>query len=164
MTEITSSTRIKVSSSYRTSFKITYIYGFSSGKFSYFLTRQRKDISRGSYFISKLVRVCQDDREYLSYTEVPLECRDSNGKMYHLVQAAVVGKAGMELSNRLGIGTIDDVLFATLSAVSYDEIPAQNSALCIYSIKNIQSNFTSNIHFITEDSTSFLLLTGALKL
>ena len=56
----------------RDRYPVNYIYGFSSGGFSYFLTTQKRDQS--SPFHSRLVRVCQNDPHYYSYTEVPIEC------------------------------------------------------------------------------------------
>ena len=47
---------------------------------------------------------------------------------YNLVQAAYLGKAGIELSSQLGIQLEDDVLFAVFSTSEYggtSKIPAQ---------------------------------------
>ena len=148
VTDVTTSTRMMVNAYDRSTYPITYVYGFGSGKFSYFLTRQKKSRQAGAPYVSKLVRVCQNDKSYYSYTEVPLECRDSNGKRYNLVQAAFVGKPGNELSSQLGIQIKDDVLFAVFSPSygdSSDDIPAQESALCVFSLKNIQAKFIHNI-------------------
>ena len=150
VTDVTTSTRMLVNSLARTRYPITYVYGFGSGKFSYFLTRQRKNNENDSPFISKLVRICQNDTSYYSYTEVPLECKDSKGTRYNLVQAAYVGKAGNELSSQLGIQIKDDVLFAVFSPSDPtlgegSSVPTSESALCVYSIKNIQTKFIYNI-------------------
>ena len=69
---ITSGTRMFINSLARDRYPVNYIYGFSSGGFSYFLTTQKRDQS--SPFHSRLVRVCQNDPDYYSYTEVPIEC------------------------------------------------------------------------------------------
>ncbi len=53
----------------RERYPINYIYGFSSEGFSYFLTTQMKQTSPSPYE-SKIVRVCHDDSDYYSYTEV----------------------------------------------------------------------------------------------
>ena len=82
------------------------------------------------------VRVCHDDSDYYSYTEIPIECV-SQGLSYTLVQvpnnppihlpvhlpaylelncillqAAFVGKPGSDLAAELGVTAQDDVLFA----------------------------------------------------
>jgi plexin A len=54
---------------FRERYPINYIYGFSSEGFSYFLTTQMKQTSPSPYD-SKIVRVCHDDSDYYSYTEV----------------------------------------------------------------------------------------------
>ena len=71
---------------------------------------------QGSPFISKLVRLCHADRDYYSYTEIPIDCISGDGsRSYNLVQAAHVGKAGSSLATDLGITPQDDVLFAVFS-------------------------------------------------
>jgi plexin A len=56
----------------RERYPINYIYGFSSEGFSYFLTTQMKQTSPSPYE-SKIVRVCHDDSDYYSYTEVRIQ-------------------------------------------------------------------------------------------
>ncbi|XP_063875423.1 plexin-A1-like isoform X1 [Scylla paramamosain] len=150
VTEVTTSTRMLVNSLARERYPITYVYGFGSEKFSYFLTRQLEDTYTGFPYISKLVRVCQNDSAYYSYTEIPIECKDSQGKRYNLAQAAYVGKPGTDLATQLGIQTNDDVLFAVFSPSDPLEAegsarPADASALCVYSMKSVRRMFINNI-------------------
>lgn len=144
-TAVTTGTRMFVNSLARERYPITYVYGFASGGFSYFLTTQMKHTSY-SQFISKLVRVCHDDENYYSYTEIPINCT-TEGRNYSLVQAAYVGKAGSDLASDLGITAQDDVLFAVFS--ESDKIvmnkPSNFSALCVYSLKAIRRKFMENI-------------------
>lgn len=124
--EVTTGTRISVNSLARERYPIHYVYGFSSEGFSYFLTVQMRDSSSSnSPYVSKLVRVCQDDRDYYSYTEVPLECVADNGTRYNLVQAAYVDKPGSDLAAELGIRAQDDVLYAVFAQ---SETAAESSA------------------------------------
>ncbi|XP_069180066.1 plexin-A4 isoform X2 [Procambarus clarkii] len=150
VTDVTTSTRMLVNSLARERYPISYVYGFGSEKFSYFLTRQMEDTNTGSPYISKLVRVCQNDSAYYSYTEIPIECKDSQGKRYNLAQAAYVGKPGTDLATQLGIQTNDDVLFAVFSPSDPTEgetspRPGQTSALCVYSMKSVRRMFINNI-------------------
>ena len=139
-----------VNSLARERYPINYIYGFSSEGFSYFLTTQMKQTTP-SPFHSKLVRVCHDDRDYYSYTEIPIECISGNpSKDYNLVQAAFVGKPGSDLASDLGITPQDDVLYAVFSESDSTEgeitsKPNKNSALCVYSLKSIRRKFMQNI-------------------
>lgn len=129
-------------------YPIRYVYGFSSKGFSYFITTQLKFSSSQlpNEYITKLVRVCQSDRHYYSYTEIPIDCV-SNGQSvteYNLIQAAYVGKSGTDLAKNLGINTTDDVLYAIFSK-GENNIPANKSAVCIYSLKSIRRKFMENI-------------------
>ncbi|KAK0081379.1 hypothetical protein PV326_007697, partial [Microctonus aethiopoides] len=142
---VTTGTRIYVNSLSRERYPINYIYGFSSEGFSYFFTTQLKD-TEATIFISKLVRLCQDDMHYYSYTEIPVECKNEE-RNYNLVQAAYVGKAGSVLAGALGITAQDDVLYAVF-AESDDpnsQRPGNNSALCVYTLKSIRRKFMRNI-------------------
>ncbi|XP_035717435.1 plexin-A4-like isoform X1 [Vespa mandarinia] len=142
---VTTGTRMYVNSLSRERYPINYIYGFSSGGFSYFLTTQMKNTDTAIY-ISKLVRVCHDDEHYYSYSEIPINCT-SDVKIYNLVQAAYVGKAGSVLAGDLGITAQDDVLFAVFAEgnVTSSDVPKPVSALCVYSLKAIRRKFMTNI-------------------
>lgn len=144
-TAVTTGTRMFVNSLARERYPINYVYGFASEGFSYFLTTQMKSIS-SNYFISKLVRVCHDDENYYSYTEIPMDCT-SGGRNYNLVQAAYVGKSGSDLASDLGITAQEDVLFAVFSEndPSGPSKPSDLSALCVYSLKDIRRKFMQNI-------------------
>lgn len=155
-TAVTTGTRMFVNSLARERYVIKYVYGFASEGFSYFLTTQMKHTTSQNQYISKLVRVCHDDENYYSYTEIPMDCThvahgdgtNSNGnKNYNLVQAAYVGKAGSELASVLGITAQDDVLFAVFSASDpqHPNQPTNHSALCVYSLKAIRRKFMQNI-------------------
>ncbi|UYV82243.1 PlexA [Cordylochernes scorpioides] len=146
--DVTTGTKVYVNSMSRETYPITYVYGFSSRSFAYFLTVQKN--ASMNRFISKLVRVCQNDPFYYSYTEVPLVCQDPNGTDYNVAQAAFVGSPGSELAVSLGITAQEDVLFAVF-ARSQDEggrassQPGPSSALCVYALNAIHRKFTLNI-------------------
>jgi plexin A len=151
-TRVTTGTRISVDPSSRDRYPIHYVYGFSSEGFSYFLTTQMKEsTTNNSSYISKLVRVCQSDLDYNTYTEVPLECAAEDLTQYNLVQAAYVGKPGSSLAAKLNITIQDDVLYAVFAQSESAEggemsnRPVARSALCIYSLKSIRKTFMSNI-------------------
>lgn len=153
-TAVTTGTRMFVNSLARERYHINYVYGFSSEGFSYFLTTQMKH-SQPSPFISKLVRVCHDDQNYYSYTEIPIECVSETGKQFNLVQAAYVGKPGSDLAQVLGVTAQDDVLFATFAETDLSEgetssKPAPSSALCVYTLKSIRRKFMQNIRTCFE--------------
>ncbi|KAJ8969990.1 hypothetical protein NQ314_001418 [Rhamnusium bicolor] len=147
-TAVTTGTRMFVNSLARERYPITYVYGFASEGFSYFLTTQMKHTTSSQY-ISKLVRVCHDDENYYSYTEIPMDCisEAQGGRKYNLVQAAYVGKAGSDLASDLGITAQDDVLFAVFSESDPVIVnkPSDLSALCVYSLKAIRRKFMQNI-------------------
>lgn len=140
---VTTGTRMNINPNARESYIVNYVYGFSSERFSYFLTTQLKSSSSKDY-ISKVVRVCQEDSHYYSYTEIPIDCISNDGKTYNLVQAAYLGKPGADLAENMGITPQDDVLFAVFSQGSGSQ-PNNQSALCVFPLKLIRRKFMQNI-------------------
>ena len=70
--------------------------------------------------------------------------------MKYFLQAAYVGKPGSDLAADLGVTAQDDVMFAVFSSPDSSEgditsKPSKDSALCVYSLKNIRRKFMSNI-------------------
>jgi plexin A len=147
---VASGTRLTVNSLSRDRFPITYVHGFASKGFSYFVTVQKKTNDSPKPFITKLARVCHKDVNYHSYVEVQLSCH-TNEIDYNLAQAAYVGKPGQNLADSLRITTSDEVLYVAFAKSTdkrdiYNE-PSQQSALCIYSIPHILASFTQNIQY-----------------
>ncbi|XP_037069862.1 plexin-A2-like [Pollicipes pollicipes] len=147
---VTTGTRMSINSLARERYFINYVHGFGSNGFSYFLTTQMRRSTEMSPYISKLVRVCQDDPHYYSYTEIPIDCIDDKGTKYNLAQAAHVATAGSDVATKLGITAQDDVLYAVFSVSERSEgensdKPTNKSALCVYSLKDIRHKFTRNI-------------------
>lgn len=147
---VTTGTRTFINSYARETYLVNYVYGFSSERFSYFLTTQLKHSHHSSpkEYITKLVRICQEDSNYYSYTEIPVECisEAQGGTKFNLVQAGFLGKPSSDLAQSLGISIQDDVLFAVFSK-GESNVPTNNSALCIFSLKSIRRKFMQNIKF-----------------
>ncbi|XP_063706809.1 plexin-A4 isoform X3 [Culicoides brevitarsis] len=143
---VTTGTRMFINSYARESYLVNYVYGFSSEKFSYFLTTQLKHNSHTNpkEYITKLVRICHEDTNYYSYTEIPVDCiggQEQQNVKYNLVRAAYLANPGSDLAESMGITIKDDVLFAVFS----DGKSANRSALCIYPLKAIRRKFMQNI-------------------
>nr|XP_006820955.1 PREDICTED: plexin-A2-like [Saccoglossus kowalevskii] len=68
------------------------------------------------------------------------------GMEYNLAQDAYVSKVGEDLSETMGIGSKDDVLFVVFAKSNRDStVPTNESALCFYTLKKIIRKFTSGI-------------------
>ncbi|XP_070491742.1 plexin-A4 [Chironomus tepperi] len=143
VSHVTTGTRMFINTASRDTYPVKYVYGFSSEKFSYFLTYQLRQPG-GNEWISKLVRLCQEDSNYYSYTEIPIECISEDGTKYNSIQAAFLGRAGQDLAESLNIETNNDVLYALFSQ-SNGHQASNRSALCVYSLKSIRRKFMQNI-------------------
>lgn len=123
-------------------FVVLYRFGFSFEGFSYFLTVQQN----GKEYESRMVRICQNDQWFNSYTEIKLNCGDSSGEagsiLYNIVTAAHLGRIGGDLAKQLGLAAGDMGLYATF-AQGYEESyeTMASSALCVYSMKMVEEKF-----------------------
>ena len=134
-------------------FRIIYKTGFSSGSFSYFLAVQ-PEMSTGNTHatrnVTKIMRVCQDDKHFRSYVEMPLKCTH-NGVDYDILQDADMIRPGSHLAQSLGLAHLDqshndDVIFAVFTRhlpPQSDEAP--QSAMCVYDMRTVKLKFTSAI-------------------
>uniref|UniRef100_A0A8R1E2W3 Sema domain-containing protein n=1 Tax=Caenorhabditis japonica TaxID=281687 RepID=A0A8R1E2W3_CAEJA len=129
-------------------YQIDYVNGFESGDYAYFVTRQRKTIHDDAPIQSRLARVCTGDKNFHSYTEVPLECT-SNGIDFNLVQDVYVTRAGYELAKSLDISVSDAVLYGVFwegDKNSYRAAePTGKSAICMFTMREIEATFKQNI-------------------
>ncbi|KAK1152794.1 plexin-A2, partial [Acipenser oxyrinchus oxyrinchus] len=133
-------------------FDIFYIYSFASGNFVYFLTVQRRPrgVSSGAsasdlFYTSRIVRLCKDDNKFHSYVSLPVGCV-RNGVEYRLLQAAYLSKPGKVLAASLNISAQDDVLFTVFSKGQKQyRHPPDDSALCVFSIKNINARIKERL-------------------
>lgn len=133
-----------VTQTYMNSFHIQYIYGFSSGIYSYVISIQRFVTLGVINFITKLHRVCQSDKKFNSYAEGHLHCfhkKQSDDKLIMIIQAAHIGKPGRFLAKSLGVSQEDDVLFGILVSDVPDKI-GEESYLCMIPMSSVEHMFT----------------------
>ncbi|XP_071816759.1 plexin-A3-like isoform X2 [Apostichopus japonicus] len=120
-------------------FNISYIYGFTSGQFSYFVASQPKEFSTISRYTSKLVRLCHGDPDFKSYIELPLVCDGmTEDEDYNLIQSAHLASLSLD-----GDEELKDVLVASFSKSESptSPTPSSESAICIYSVDDINQAF-----------------------
>ncbi|GFO07417.1 nicotinamidase-like [Plakobranchus ocellatus] len=124
-------------------FLVHYVYGFSSEGYSYILARQPRSPDDKDYR-SVVVSVCQNDKKYWSYIEVPLSCRHGDQE-YNLLQAAFMDSAGRNLALSLGVSLQSDVLYSVFSVGEPDsDRPTSKSALCIFPVSSIRRVIADN--------------------
>ncbi|KAG8225102.1 hypothetical protein J437_LFUL004022 [Ladona fulva] len=144
---------------YRDHFLVQYVYGFNASEYAYFVIVQKQSHLPGQEelgYVTRLARTCINDANYDSYTEVTLQCITQSGENYNLVQDAKVFGAGQELASNLGISVGQPILvgvFAPSQTISND--PQERSALCVYSLQDIESKFTENIHMCFNGSIKY---------
>ena len=150
--------RVDISSHLRDYYLVRYVYAFHSSDFVYFATVQRKSHLRALEewgYITRLARVCQSDPGYNTYTEVTLQCFGSDGTDYTLLQDAVVVSAGEDLANDLHIDVGNKVLIGVFAtAVEHTSNPSSRSAVCVFSLADIEAKFTQNIHMCYNGSVA----------
>ncbi|XP_078341756.1 plexin-A4-like isoform X2 [Crassostrea virginica] len=141
-----SKSAIIVDQQIRGSFPIQYMYGFASGLFCYVLTIQKSSVLSEDY-ITKLIRVCQSDKSFKSYSETPLRC-EYEGKKMDFLQTAYTGKPGHLLAKSLGISPEDDLLFGIFGSKFQENrltTRDEESALCVNTLRSIDLILKRNI-------------------
>ena len=99
----------------------------------------QRDKTEGSAHIGRLCRNSADSH-FESYTEIEFCCKQGQNN-YTEIRAASIGLPGSELATSLGIRSSEDVLFA-----AFTEEGTQSSALCIYTMKDIQQEFAYAVY------------------
>lgn len=140
---------------YRDHFLVDYVYGFNSSEYAYFAVVQKKShLAEESGFVTRLARICVNDPNYDSYTEITIQCRaTAKNKNYNILRDAKLTTAGSRLGQQLGVKKDDKILVAVFSpAKEITSEPYDKSAMCIYSMKDIEEVFTENIHMCFNGS------------
>ena len=129
---------------------VNYIYGFTLGNFTYFVSVQE---TRESYYDDKkqkvfstfITRICQQDKIYFSYLELPLECKGTNGTNFNIGTSAYLTKPGNFFAESSGIQDSDEVLVVTFVQTNGGlNDPASKSGVCVYPVKEINEKLAAD--------------------
>lgn len=140
---------INIDVKYRDHFLVNYVYGFNSSEYAYFAIVQKKShLADEAGFVTRLARICVTDPNYDTYTEVTIQCLATKNNIdYNILRDAKITQAGQKLAQTLGIKRGDAVLVAIFSPSNEITDQAEaNSAMCLYSLKDIEEVFNENIH------------------
>ncbi|XP_014244949.1 plexin-B isoform X2 [Cimex lectularius] len=153
---------LRIDVKYRDHFLVKYVYGFNSSDYAYFVIVQKQSHLPGQEelgYITRLARVCINDANYDSYTEITIQClvgEGSDQKNYNLIQDAKLSSAADELAISLGIDPGDPILTASFSpSKSITNEPVSHSAVCVYSMADIEAKFNENIHLCFNGSNKY---------
>lgn len=97
---------------YKSDYVIKYIHTFEYGGFSFYLTVQKQYLHKSNYS-TRLVRICNEDPGYYSYSEVELACRKKNGvtSFFNVAVDAHLGEIGQEFAEHFRITEDEKVLY-----------------------------------------------------
>ena len=140
---------MRIDVKYRDRFLVNYVYGFNSSTHVYFVTVQKKSHLPGHEeqgYITKLARVCVTDANFDTYTEISLECGASG--LFNIVQNAYLVQKSSSLFQRIHSVQNDSFLVASFgkSQGSTNQALNTSSAVCTYSLAEIDRKFDENIH------------------
>lgn len=139
---------IEITLSRRSTYIVKYIYGFEYKGFTYFVTLQRQSLIPDSEYETKLVRVCQKDEGFSSYTELQISCEKSTGVFYSIPLAAYLSTPGKELQRTLRLLPGEMALFVVFGKARNFEPDADadaegGSVMCIYSMNEAVKHFVA---------------------
>ena len=129
---------------------VNYIYGFTLGGFTYFVSVQETTESYNQkknpkVFSTFIIRICQRDKNYFSYLELPLECKGTNGTNFNIGTSAYLTKPGNFFATSSGIQASDEVLVVTFVQTNGGwNDPASKSGVCFYPVKEINEKLAAD--------------------
>lgn len=138
-------TYIDVDRDYKKNYPIHYVYAFEDDGFTYFVSVQRESIQPSYPYETHLIRVCQNDAAYYSYTEIPITCGSNHTgtyETYNVAQAAYYGVPGEKLEKNLNTnGKLLYVTFAKSRPSFVEPEKKYGSAVCAFSLEDIRTAF-----------------------
>lgn len=135
---VSDGTKISLLDSYKMDFHVNFLYGFSHGSFVYFITLQAKSLDDNT-METKIIRVCQNDKYFRSYVEIPLLCYKDKNKPYVIAKGANFEKSSGKLY----------VIYE-----QSDRYMSVSSAFCGYQMANIRMMFDSTVEQCQQGSGS----------
>lgn len=154
---LTGGTLVRLRSEAIEKLPVTYVTGFTAAGFAHFLTVQPDRFALENFgapptvstrFTSRLLHICQQDRRFYSYVEMPIRC--TGDVDYNLVVAATVVQPAADLAARLLLTseTVEHrkVVVAVFSRSAGDgRTPSSQSAVCLYRFIGVQRKFVDNV-------------------
>ena len=129
---------------------VNYVYGFTLGGFTYFVSVQETTESYNQkknpkVFSTFIIRICQRDKNYISYLELPLECKGTNGTNFNIGTSAYLTKPGNFFVKSSGIQASDEVLVVTFVQTNGGwNDRASKSDVCFYPVKEINEKLAAD--------------------
>ena len=129
---------------------VNYIYGFTLGDFTYFVSVQETTESYNQkknpkVFSTFIIRICQREKDYFSYLELPLKCKGTNGTNFNIGTSAYLTKPGKFFATSSGIQASDEVLVVTFVQTNGGwNDPASKSGVCFYPVKEINEKLAAD--------------------
>jgi plexin A len=139
---------LRIDVKFRDRFLVNYVYGFNTTSYIFFVAVQKRSHLPGDEekgYVTRLARVCVSDVNYDTYTEVTLDCGG-----YGIVRDAFFVERSDSLVSKTDFrgGRNESFLTATFTNGKGPEDTGSDlsSAVCVYSLTQINRLFDENIH------------------
>ncbi|KAK8782955.1 hypothetical protein V5799_015704 [Amblyomma americanum] len=123
------------------SHRILYLYGFSHNGFAYFVTLRTNVLSPDAVR-TWLARVCESDKSFRTYMEVPIQCTNKDGAPSLIAISASAGPSGAGGKPSSKMSKILAVAFMTLVRNQTNQKNwSPGSVLCFFDMASVEDAF-----------------------
>uniref|UniRef100_A0A914WT31 Sema domain-containing protein n=1 Tax=Plectus sambesii TaxID=2011161 RepID=A0A914WT31_9BILA len=142
---------VHIRAEFKSQFRVTYVGGFQHEHFAYWGSMQRKQpigSATTNPFISKLIRVCTGDTQYVSYSEIEVQCRGTDNSNYNLMRALIVADLGKRTRADMEPPAGEDERFLIgifEKGTDPDKPEPGRAAVCVYPMSKVKMTFWYNI-------------------
>ena len=136
---------IMFSESLKSSFIVSYVDAFEHEGFVYFLSVQRETEAEEAYH-TKLVRVCANDRQFDSYSELELSCTrreflTQSHVSFNIARTSHLAKVGLDLARRHDFDPNESVLYVVMGRGKPQALESEETVVCMYPMRSVQREF-----------------------
>ncbi|KAK8780626.1 hypothetical protein V5799_018032, partial [Amblyomma americanum] len=149
---------VKVLDSFKNSYRARFLYGFSYNGFAYFVAVLNSGRFSG-IFETRLVRVCEDDLSFRTYTELPMRCLKKVDDVNNSVRIGISASLEQSTAGNENGSKVLAVAFGTSFGGNRNSSdPSLGSELCFFDMDNVEAAFRKTVKSCNKGESTVKLI------